>query len=52
MNANGTCTPQSDAAEAAALRRAFGACIGRVPVSSTKSVHGHALEASALLETP
>ena len=50
VNANGTGTPQSDAAEAAALHRAFGECIGGVPVSSTKSVHGHALEASALLE--
>jgi 3-oxoacyl-[acyl-carrier-protein] synthase II len=50
INANGTGTPQSDAAEAAALRRAFGDLAGSVPVSSTKSVHGHALEASALLE--
>jgi 3-oxoacyl-[acyl-carrier-protein] synthase II len=34
----------------AALRRALGPHAGEVPVSSTKSVHGHALEASALLE--
>ncbi|HKB30142.1 MAG TPA: beta-ketoacyl synthase N-terminal-like domain-containing protein [Streptosporangiaceae bacterium] len=50
VNANGTGTAQSDAAEAAALLRVFGETAGRVPVSSTKSVHGHALEASALLE--
>jgi 3-oxoacyl-(acyl-carrier-protein) synthase len=37
-----------DAAEAAALRSVFGAA--RVPVSSTKSVHGHGLEGSGLLE--
>jgi 3-oxoacyl-(acyl-carrier-protein) synthase len=37
-----------DSAEAAALRRAFGAA--RVPVSATKSVHGHGLEGSGLLE--
>ena len=43
-------TRLSDAAEAAALRRAFGDAPAQVPVSSTKSVHGHALEASALLE--
>jgi 3-oxoacyl-[acyl-carrier-protein] synthase II len=50
VNANGTGTLYNDAAEAAALHRVFGPDIGRVPVSSTKSVHGHALEASALLE--
>ncbi|MFG2048951.1 beta-ketoacyl synthase N-terminal-like domain-containing protein [Micromonospora sp. NPDC048935] len=50
VNANATGTAQSDAAEAAALRRALGAHGSRVPVSSTKSVHGHALEASGLLE--
>lgn len=50
VNANGTGTAQSDSAEAAGLRRAFGDEIGHIPVSSTKSMHGHALEASALLE--
>ena len=50
VNANGTGTPYADASEAAALRRALGGCASRVPVSSTKSVHGHALEASALVE--
>ncbi|WP_030491347.1 beta-ketoacyl-[acyl-carrier-protein] synthase family protein [Micromonospora chokoriensis] len=50
VNANATGTAQSDAAEAAALRRALGGYATQVPVSSTKSVHGHALEASGLLE--
>ncbi len=50
ITANGNGTQQSDAAEAAALRLAFGDLARSVPVSSTKSVHGHALEASALLE--
>lgn len=50
VNANATGTGFSDASEAAALRLALGDLAGRVPVSSTKSVHGHALEASGLLE--
>lgn len=50
VNANGTGTSYADSSETAALRRALGAHADEVPVSSTKSVHGHALEASALLE--
>lgn len=50
INANATGTMLSDAAEAAALASALGPAAQRVPVSSTKSVHGHALEASGLLE--
>jgi 3-oxoacyl-[acyl-carrier-protein] synthase II len=50
VNANGSGTGYADSSETAALYRALGAYAGEVPVSSTKSVHGHALEASALLE--
>jgi 3-oxoacyl-[acyl-carrier-protein] synthase II len=50
VNAHGSGTPHSDAAEAAALYRALGPRAAQVPVSSTKSVHGQALEASGLLE--
>lgn len=50
INANGPGTTFADASEAAAIYRAFGPAASSVPVSSTKSVHGHALEASALVE--
>jgi 3-oxoacyl-[acyl-carrier-protein] synthase II len=50
VNAHGSGTKQSDVAESAALRAAFGDAAGEVPVSSTKSIHGQALEAGALLE--
>jgi 3-oxoacyl-[acyl-carrier-protein] synthase II len=50
VNAHGTGTQFSDAAEAAALHRALGPVAERVPISSTKSTHGHTLEASGLIE--
>ncbi|MDH6707468.1 3-oxoacyl-[acyl-carrier-protein] synthase II [Kitasatospora sp. MAA19] len=50
VNANGTGSTLADQAEASALRRVFGRHLAELPVSSSKSVHGHALEASALLE--
>jgi 3-oxoacyl-[acyl-carrier-protein] synthase II len=50
VNAHGTGTAHSDAAETAGLGRALGGHAQRVPASSTKSAHGHTLEASALLE--
>ncbi|HET6209890.1 MAG TPA: beta-ketoacyl synthase N-terminal-like domain-containing protein [Jatrophihabitans sp.] len=50
VNANATGTQLSDAAEAAGLRLALGEVAGRLPISSTKSVHGHTLEASGLVE--
>jgi 3-oxoacyl-[acyl-carrier-protein] synthase II len=50
VNAHGSGSPAGDAAEAAALHQAFGPAAPDVPVSSTKSVHGQALEAGALLE--
>ncbi|MFI5532058.1 beta-ketoacyl-[acyl-carrier-protein] synthase family protein [Kitasatospora sp. NPDC051853] len=48
VNANATGSPLADQAEARALETVFGP--DGPPVSSSKSVHGHALEASALLE--
>ncbi|MGD0556767.1 MAG: beta-ketoacyl synthase N-terminal-like domain-containing protein [Streptosporangiaceae bacterium] len=50
VNASGSGTRYADASEAAGLHTALGGHARKVPVSSTKSVHGHALEASALLE--
>jgi 3-oxoacyl-[acyl-carrier-protein] synthase II len=50
VNAHGTGSPVSDIAEAAALHRALGPVAAELPVSSTKSTHGQALEAGALLE--
>lgn len=50
INANGSGTAFADASEAAAIHLALEAAAGSVPVSSTKSLHGHALEASSLVE--
>ncbi|MDI1463941.1 beta-ketoacyl synthase N-terminal-like domain-containing protein [Catellatospora sp. KI3] len=50
VNAHGSGSAQSDVAEAAALALALGEHAATVPVSSTKSLHGQALEASPLLE--
>jgi 3-oxoacyl-[acyl-carrier-protein] synthase II len=50
INAHGSGTGQSDPAETNALRRSLGDAAATVPVSSTKSLHGQALEASGVLE--
>ena len=50
INAHGSGTWQSDPAETNALRLALGDAVEDVPVSSTKSLHGQALEASGVLE--
>lgn len=50
VNAHGTGTMANDATETAALRKVFGDEIKSIAVSSTKSMHGHALGAAGALE--
>jgi 3-oxoacyl-(acyl-carrier-protein) synthase len=50
VNAHGTGTPYNDAGEAAGLLAVDGGALAGVPVSSTKALTGHTLEASGLVE--
>ncbi|MEO1275031.1 MAG: beta-ketoacyl-[acyl-carrier-protein] synthase family protein [Pseudomonadota bacterium] len=50
INAHGTATALNDRTEASAIKSVLGAAAEKVMVSSTKSMHGHAIGAAGALE--
>lgn len=50
VNAHGTATREGDPTEVAALKQIFGSRAASLPVSATKSMHGHMMGASGAIE--
>lgn len=50
LNAHGTATIVGDVVETAAIKQAFGEAAYRLPVSSTKALHGHLMGGTGALE--
>jgi len=50
INAHGTATAVGDLVETNAIKAAFGSAAVRVPVSSTKALHGHLMGATGVVE--
>ena len=51
INAHGTSTPVNDLTETVAIKKLFGEQAYNIPVSSTKSVMGHAMGGAGAIET-